>query len=117
MVRACLHGTQKSSDRCKVHFPGGFRCFFGGAGVFFLASLASLASELHLLSTLQLNLIPKKGGRGTVCPGKGGMAGGLGYRVEVEDDGLLLASAPPGNTRYLGFFCAAHNLFLKFCVA
>ena len=31
------------------------------------------------------NLIPKlKGGRGTVCPGRWGMAGGCGYRVERD---------------------------------
>ena len=31
---------------------------------------------------MQPNLIPKKGGRGTVCPGRWGMAGGWGCRAE-----------------------------------
>ena len=61
---------------------GGLGAFWEAQAQFFSASLASLASEPHLLSALQLNvdLIPKKGGRGTVCPGKGGRAGGWGCR-------------------------------------
>ena len=34
------------------------------------------------------NSIPKKGGRGTVCPGRRGMAGGCGWGVELMIDGL-----------------------------
>ena len=59
-----------------------FRCFWpcmGGVGVIFF-SIARFAREKSYtyFSTLQLNLIPEKGGRDRLCPGRYGMAGGWG---------------------------------------
>ena len=49
---ACLHGTQKSSERCTVHFRG-VQVLFGRRGSKKLALLAPLASKPHLLSVVR----------------------------------------------------------------
>ena len=55
-VSACLHGTQKSSERCAVHgsLSGGSGAFWEARAQKNSASLALLASEPHPLSILQL---------------------------------------------------------------